>query len=231
MGIIRDIRSDFDRKGHRALFTSLMLMLLINPFVLHRDRLGWLFTVFMTLVLLAAVRTVAQASRQHFIALGLAVPALLLQLFSFGLDALWLGVMRQVMAMLFLSWVCALLLRDIVLRSHRVNADLIFGAINVYLMAGLSFAMIFSILEIVQPGSFAGLGQAAPSYGKEAQFVYFSFITLTTLGYGDITPATPFATTAAYLEAIFGQMYIAVLVASLVGMFISNRGPGPEDQT
>jgi len=92
----------------------------------------------------------------------------------------------------------------------------------VYLILGVFGAVLYFLLETVLPGSFAGLDD----YDENLWFwrlLYFSFVTLSTLGYGDITPANAFSESMAYLEAIVGQFYIAVLVASLVGMYIAAR--------
>ena len=81
-----------------------------------------------------------------------------------------------------------LLLRDIILRSHSVTLELILGAINIYLMVGLAFAFMFGLIEHLQPGSFAGLAEKMNAPDSILNFIYFSFITLNTMGYGDITP-------------------------------------------
>jgi hypothetical protein len=85
------------------------------------------------------------------------------------------------------------------------------------------WADVFSVLETVQPGSFSSVGAALDTAStvesarlQVAQFSYFSFVTLTTLGYGDITPLSRPARNLAALEAVFGQLYLAVLVARLV---------------
>ena len=117
------------------------------------------------------------------------------------------------------------MLRDIILPSHTVTLELITGTVNIYLMIGLAFAFLFGQVEHMQPGSFTGLEEQAAASESMFAFVYFSYITLTTLGYGDITPLTPLATTLSYLEAIFGQLYLAILVARLVGLYIVRRRP------
>lgn len=98
------------------------------------------------------------------------------------------------------------------------------GAICVYFMIGLLWALIFSTLELLQPGSF----QMPQGQGTElSHFSYYSYVTLTTLGYGDITPISPPARSLALLEAIMGPLYIAVLIARLVGIHIVQSGEKP----
>jgi voltage-gated potassium channel len=111
-----------------------------------------------------------------------------------------------------------------VFKSTRITRETIAGAICAYLLIGAMWAHVFSIIENVAPGSFAyDTIEAETTSGPEPirdqydRFTYFSFVTLTTLGYGDITPVTRPAKNLAALEAIFGQLYLAVLIARLVG--------------
>ena len=108
-----------------------------------------------------------------------------------------------------------------------MTADKIYGALCVYLLIGLTWGFMFLTLEGVQPGSFS-LGQGQPTrIDKDpAALVYFSFITLSTVGYGDITPLSPPARAFAFMEAIIGQIYLAVLVARLVGLHIASSMAG-----
>jgi hypothetical protein len=111
-----------------------------------------------------------------------------------------------------------------VFKSTRITRETIAGAICAYLLIGAIWAHVFSIVENVSPGSFADNSiEAGAASGPEPirdqsdRFTYFSFVTLTTLGYGDMTPLTRPARNLTALEAIFGQLYLAVLIARLVG--------------
>jgi uncharacterized membrane protein len=84
------------------------------------------------------------------------------------------------------------------------------------------WSIAYSVLEYFQPGSFKGLTELAmPAWNPD--WIYFSFVTITTLGYGDITPLTQTARSLSFAEAITGQFYIAVLVAGLVSAYISSK--------
>ncbi len=222
---LKDISMEFELRGHRALFFSLMLMILASPFLQHRPGLQWMLSIFLLLVLLTAVRTVAHRRHEYLVAMALGVLALLPIFGVLLARADWLETVRLLAVALFLFWVCGLLLRDIILRSHTVTLELITGAVNIYLMVGLAFGFVFGLVEQLQPGSVSGLSEQLAAADSMSQFMYFSFITLTTLGYGDITPLTPLATTVSYVEAIFGQLYLAILVARLVGLYIVRRKP------
>jgi hypothetical protein len=109
--------------------------------------------------------------------------------------------------------------------GNDINLNRIVGAICVYLLLGVMWSIAYAVLEILQPGSFNGLTElASPVWNPD--WIYFSFVTITTLGYGDILPMTQTARSLSFAEAIVGQFYIAVLVAGLVSAYIaaqSNR--------
>ena len=224
MKSLSETKTALQQKGHRLLLASIVLMILASPFLSVNPTLSWLLGVFLITVLLAAARTVAGPGLRFKIVLVLGFAALLSQLASLGTQWGWLATGRYVATPLFLFWVCGMLLRDIILRSHTVTAELILGAVNVYLMIGVGFAFIYGLIELLQPGSFSGLEELASTPDRVLYFLYFSFITMSTLGYGDISPLTPHGMTASYVQAIFGQMYLAILVARLVAMYIDSRG-------
>jgi hypothetical protein len=102
------------------------------------------------------------------------------------------------------------------LRAGVVDAERIFAALDAYLLAGLIFAVCYWLLDQIWPASF---GVASASDLDLAQAIYFSFVTLATLGYGDVVPASDSARGLAILEAVSGQMYLTVLVARLVSLY------------
>ena len=112
-----------------------------------------------------------------------------------------------------------------VLRQRTVTLDTIAGASCVYLFVGFLWASLFALLDHLQPGSiqFPAAWANAPPGAEMARYVYFSFVTLTTLGYGDIVPATVDASGLVVAEAVVGQLYLTVLVARLVGLHLSRR--------
>ena len=117
-----------------------------------------------------------------------------------------------------------------VLREGPVTAHRIRGAIAAYLLLAVFFAYVYGLIEYVYPGSLrfpegwqAGRGELHQGY------LYFSVVTITTLGYGDITPIHPWARSAVMLEAIIGPLYLAIPVARLVSLGIETRKPSPAD--
>jgi voltage-gated potassium channel len=103
-----------------------------------------------------------------------------------------------------------------------ISTNRIVGAVCVYLLLGVIWAMAYTIIEMVSPGSFAGFSPM-DDLGWDSEWLYLSFVTMTTLGYGDILPVSATARGFAYMQAVVGQFYIAVLVAGLVGAYVSKR--------
>ncbi|MFC1834006.1 potassium channel family protein [Thermodesulfobacteriota bacterium] len=113
------------------------------------------------------------------------------------------------------------------LRATHVSVDQITGGVNIYLIIGFIWANVYLLLERVRPHSFAVDLSAADIFHK---FVYFSFVTLTTLGYGDIAPKEPIAESLVTLEAIVGHMYVPVVVTYLLSLHIGQRLSGQEGE-
>lgn len=109
-----------------------------------------------------------------------------------------------------------------VLFGTEMNTNRLVGAICVFLLLGVIWALMYSLLELVAPSSFSGIDRVAGA-AWATDWIYFSFVTLTTLGYGDVAPVSATARSLAYLQAIAGQFYLAVLVAALVSAYISEK--------
>ena len=121
----------------------------------------------------------------------------------------------------FFIWTTWLAARH-VLFTGTIDDNKIVGAICIYLLLGLIWTMMYLLVAEAVPDAFNGL-QQAPWYDNFSVLSYYSFATLTTLGYGDISPNLPIPQFLAYMEAVVGVLYIAILVASLIGVRMSNR--------
>lgn len=110
-----------------------------------------------------------------------------------------------------------------VLFSGPIDNNKIIGAICIYLLIGMIWTVMFSFAFELSPGAFNNINGQDWS-AQFSELIYFSFVTLSTLGFGDISPATPLTRFLVYMEALTGQFYLAILVASLIGArFSSNR--------
>ncbi len=125
-------------------------------------------------------------------------------------------------SMLFFIFVTVTILEHI-LKSEEVTTDTLYGAVCVYLLLGIMWASIYGFLEYVSPGIvFEGYDKAIHTKLSTNELIYYSYTTLATIGYGDITSVTPVGRIISVLEAIFGQLYIAFLVARLISIYTTN---------
>jgi Ion channel len=137
-----------------------------------------------------------------------------------------LGPARMRVGLLLLTFTlilyscCGALMLSAMLKAREVTHQIIISAVNLYLILGMFYAHIYTILDWFHPESFALQVQKQES---ASHFVYFSFVTLATLGYGDITPKTEFAQRLAITEAIMGQFYGSLVVAYLLSLYIGHR--------
>lgn len=126
---------------------------------------------------------------------------------------------------IFTLFAITLLMRKI-LSTSLVNVDLIFAALMVYLLSGILWGNFYYIENMVSPGSFAGTGTLNfdstvffKTYEQQFNFLYYSFATLATLGMGDITPLSHLAKSLTAMEAMFGQLFVAIIIAKLVSVW------------
>ncbi len=151
--------------------------------------------------------------------LGLVVATIVIILIGIFMEELQLYYLHLFILFCFYLWAIWLAGKQI-LFSGAVDANRIVGAICIYLLMGLIWAMMYLFLAQAIPGAFHGIEQMI-WYHNFADVAYYSFVTLTTLGYGDISPVAPIAKFLVYMEAVVGVFYMAILVASLVGVGIN----------
>ena len=108
-----------------------------------------------------------------------------------------------------------------VFSKNTITANTFAGAFCLYLLLGMIWSILYMYIYQLQPTSFKGFDELIDN--GELEFIYFSYITLSSLGYGDIVALTPIARALAYLEVLVGQFYMAILVGALVGKYIANR--------
>lgn len=107
-----------------------------------------------------------------------------------------------------------------VVRSQRVTGDVLAGALAAYIMAGLAFAVVFGVIENSRPAAFETASAVSPSF---PDLVYFSFVTLMTIGFGDVTATAPLARAVVLFEGLFGVVFTTVVMASLVAGYLRHR--------
>ncbi len=204
-----------------------LLTILIGNFILVpflQGNIGELFSsaIFLYAIIII-VKTFSLKLRFVQVFSGIACLAFILEILGrWGLYESWTVLfllLIQVLYTIYLAVAAYLILRDIFL-SERVTKDTIRGAICVYLLIGFIWSLLYGLTASLDSNAFSQEIVAEDSFSKA---IYFSFTTLTTLGYGDIIPVSALAKMLTNLEAIIGQMYPAILIATLVGIYTSQR--------
>ncbi len=203
----------------QALFVALVLFVCV-PFIVPERYQGLAFPAVFTIVTLAALASTGQRRRALIIGFVLAIPAVI---------AGWLEPTDPTLAVvgggfqvLFMSWVALSLLHH-VLGAKRVTAEALFGVASVYILLAAIWAVGYGIADTLEPGAImlsaedAGVADLHSVDGEKIRS-YFSFVTLTTLGYGDVRPVSDVARILAMLEATLGQLFLVIVVARLVGI-------------
>jgi hypothetical protein len=145
-----------------------------------------------------------------------------------------LTITRLVLSLAFFG-TTAVLIAWSVWKETNVTAESILAIVAVYILLGLCWALMFSIVEFIEPGSFENvceprLGDAGcqVSLADFPRLYYFSFVTMTTLGYGDVVPLTRPAEGVAAMASISGQLFLAILIGRIVGMYIAQQRAGQD---
>lgn len=195
-------------------FMVSIFLLLILQAVLEGTKYGYIvLNLLSTIVLILGVHAVGSSKKRLIILVLLGLPWFISE-WTFTTSNRTIFV-----SMLFFMFVTVTILEHI-LRSKDVTADTLYGAVCVYLLLGIMWASIYGVLEFLTPGSIF-IGREGEMQGPLSSnvLIYYSFTTLTTLGYGDISSITPQARIISVLEAITGQMFIAFLVARLISTY------------
>jgi voltage-gated potassium channel len=184
------------------------------------------FDLFFSLLIVAVLLLVFEEKEHRRVAVSLGLAAFLGVWASHALGGAAgrvLLIAAHLAAVCFLAFALYGILRAIFAR--QVSGDAIFGAICGYILLGIIWTLLYSATETAFPGSFrlpaSESVEGTTGRPPRGTLGYYSFITLATVGYGDITPATPLARTLAWIEAVTGQFYLAILVAGLVGFKVT----------
>jgi len=205
------------------LLGGLLFMLLGGSFGTENPHLNTRVVVDVTLVAVFILGVWALVkSRAAFVA-GWVLGGItfVLTLSAQATDTLLLQYLALTAVLIFFLLTCVITVYD-VLFGGAIDINRLVGAACIYLLSGSLWGIIYFLLSVIAPTSFAGV-QAEGWSEQLNELTYHSFVTLTTLGYGDVTPVEPVARTLCYLEAVLGQMYLTVLVAALVGLHIATR--------
>ena len=202
------------------LLVLLLGLLVLSPLFEEFFKLRIFGELFFTAIFIYAAYSFSRSKALAAAAVSLALPAIASLWLKPYFAGQWVAISGGLCGMAFIALIIVAILRHIFLQQD-VNADLIAGAIVVYLNIALMWSLLYDVLEAAHPGSFKFPEGTTQPRGEMS--LYFSLVTITTVGYGDITPVTRVARAFANLEAVVGQLYLVILVSWLVGMYVSQK--------
>ncbi|MHB1948340.1 MAG: ion channel [Gammaproteobacteria bacterium] len=220
--ILKD-RKTILKSKYFYLLISLILFFLVNPFLVDNHISNLIIVTFFLFIIFFSSYKVAHHPY-------LIVLTLIIALLSFGSYSyvLWVNPsdmaygVHFIFSILFLSLITFFVISSL-MRQHEITADTLFGAICGYLLIGFTWSFIYLLIVTIDPASFSIHVDHEPARARIDHFIYYSFVTITTIGYGDILALKSVARTFSWLEAVIGQVYLAVWISQLVGLRIIQR--------
>ena len=215
-GALAAVGSAYFQHRYTILFYSLLLTIAAGPLFASMGYGTDLIELFLAANLVAAVIPVRRRSGRRLL-LGILIAALIIRIAT-----AWLNQATLAVASLMIWTVIALIAAGIALRfafsARSVDRQHVDAALSAYLLAGVFFGSFYWVLEQIQPGTFTFAGDFS-----RTSAMYFSFVTLATLGYGDIVPRSDVARGLAIVEGVGGQLFLAVLIARLVSLYARGK--------
>ena len=211
-GAGRALKAAYLRRRYAILFYTLLLTMVVSPLVGAFELNGAMIELFLAANLLAAVLPVKAGIHRRFLLAAMVVVWLVRPTAAWfdhpALSAMTLGLWTLI------GMLGAAGALRFALRAGRIDDEHLYAALSAYLLSGIFFGLFYWALEEIGAGTFT-----TPSEFTRASGLYFSFVTLATLGYGDIVPRTDVARGLAIVEGVGGQLFLAVMVARLVSLY------------
>jgi len=177
---------------------------------------------FITLLTVSGIWAISQNRKRLFWIIAIAVLSMLFQWARSLSDETWIIITSLCLASLFECLLAYFILLRTFAPGH-VNLFRVEGSVVVYLLMGVILSSLYTLIYIIEPTAFNFADPPKNFEVAQSRFMYFSFITLTTIGYGDIQPLMPISQSAAMLEGLIGQLFPAILIARLVSQSISEN--------
>jgi voltage-gated potassium channel len=214
---------------YRDLTTALGLLFVLGPVLNHLMESSKIDSYLTVAFLIFALYELTRRTSDVVIGLALGLPAVAGGVFNAATpDTPTINLAPVVLTALFLGFLVWRILKDLA-NGSRISSEKIYGAVCAYLLIGFLFASVYGFVALVDPDAFAfSAALKAELAGRSGQhgfgiFTYFSFVTMSTLGYGDISPVSSTACTIAWMHAVIGQLYLAIMIAGLVGSHIASK--------
>ena len=215
-----------------ALILVLLLHLVLFSFLDHHHAIRWFLDVSILALVGSAIHAISGHRWMRAFVIIAGAGGMLLGTIARELDFTAVSPVATLTKVSLYGVIIVVIFKD-VLRRREVDMDAVLGACCVYLLIGLAWESIYAFVEWQIPNSFAlptgipGSGGGTGAMATQADLMYFSLITMTTIGYGDITPTSPPARMLSALQGVVAQLYIAIIIARLVGMELANRRDRP----
>lgn len=204
-----------------ALLFSLFTFIFILPAIPEK---GQLLTRIILILIVVSGLYAAEFNRKTFKRLrllgGIVIASSILNIFL--IQSKNISGISFVLNTLFFIMVTVALVTQVA-RAEKVEASTVLCAVNSYLLIGITCTLIIFILELFAPNSFTHNALIEEDFSV---YIYFAFVTLTTLGYGDISPLTPLARSLSTFTALFGQLYLVIIMALIIGKYLNAKGTG-----
>ena len=218
------------REGNfTAMLIGLLITLIIGPVLLELNVYlsGISIQTVLAITLIVSIWSAIDSKLWFYGGISLAITNGLVTAYSAFYPSLVAEVIGLSSTFLFCALSIAFVISQLIEAQNvfSISKNHVVGAISIYLLLGLGFGVLNMLLELILPGSYKGLDPDGTGSGG-IDMIYFSFVSMTTLGYGDVVPIRPLAQAVAYIGAVVGQFYMAILVAGLVGAFISQKISG-----
>ena len=201
------------------MFFSLIILIVLPAFMNTLFFTNLLFKIILSLVFFTSVSAVMTGKRLFIYGVIMALVVILLEWISYLFkDEQNLILTAHLLYLAFFSYIIYRLLM-VILRSKEVTLDVIMVSVSIYLIMGIIFAILCGTFNTIYEGAYS---ITVPAGGRIYDFLYYCFITIATVGYGDIVPKIPQTQALAVLMGINGQLYMTIIVAILVGKFLQH---------
>jgi hypothetical protein len=196
------------------LFFTIILLFLLRPFVEGKIAVTLVTNMFIWFIVISCVWAVHEKRKHQWLVIAIAAAAILADFLDFLLQNSVTSWTSKIVIILFLGYAVIAILFYLA-RQEEVTPDMIMAAASEYMLIGVLWASFYFLIETIYPNSFSVSAEQL----DRSRLLYFSFVTLTTTGYGDILPVSDQARSLATLEMITGQLFMAITVARLVGLY------------
>jgi len=217
--------SDVATKSSTTSNSSLLLSVIFTIFIIPFFPIEWhrlLYTISITIIFLLSAIALNDYQPKIFYATLLVI---IIEWLAEILNLSFFSKISFLVNILFFDFLVLLFILQIA-KAKTVSFRVIMESVNGYLMLGLSFSILIGLVCYIDPTSFSFkhlTGEINPAYSYFSNYTYYGFVTLTTLGYGDVVPLTPAARSLSIFTSITGQMYVAIIIAALVSKYLGQR--------